>query len=427
MQFLRDFLNDGPKRIEARDKWVGENVMPFVPPELRQWLTVGDAINPVSDMRRAGEKARVVANPDRTTPERIGALGDVLVDSASVLAPAAAAKYSGKAAQGVVDSLAMASMPADDAAQRFMADQSGAFAGVRAKTSDLGALERAEDMTASGASRDDIWRDTGWFQGVDGMWRFEIDDSASRLRARTDEVALKKRPDLGASFQHQELFDAYPQLSELGLRPDYARASEVRGTYRGDENLVTISPFTLRDRGQARSTILHELQHGVQDIEGFSRGGNVRVGREVANDDLWGLAFKAQSKLDETVAALPPEYKRQWEMYLELGGDRRFNMEDRMMSNEVLAPVLELEWETRRLGEMAQSGVDADAAFEAYRRLAGETEARNVQRRQDFGPSARPAAPPWATQDVPDERQIVRVGDALRESAPDRLKNYLNQ
>ena len=51
------------------------------------------------------------------------------------------------------------------------------FAGPKAKTADVAAMDRAKEMAAQGLSRDDVWRETGWFTGADGKWRFEIDDS----------------------------------------------------------------------------------------------------------------------------------------------------------------------------------------------------------------------------------------------------------
>ena len=45
---------------------------------------------------------------------------------------------------------------------------------------------------------------------------------------------------------------------------------------------------------------------------------------------------------------------------------------------------------------------------QAYRSLAGEVEARNVQARMDMTPDERRARPPWETQDVPDDMQIIR-------------------
>jgi hypothetical protein len=52
---------------------------------------------------------------------------------------------------------------------------------------------------------------------------------------------------------------------------------------------------------------------------------------------------------------------------------------------------------------------DQQVAQELYKRLAGETEARNVQTRMNMSAEQRRASPPWTTQDVLDEDQIVRL------------------
>jgi hypothetical protein len=57
------------------------------------------------------------------------------------------------------------------------------------------------------------------------------------------------------------------------------------------------------------------------------------------------------------------------------------------------------------------------AASEYYSRLSGEVQARNVQTRRDMSAEERRATPPWQTQDVPDEQQIVRMSaDGPQES-----------
>jgi len=45
------------------------------------------------------------------------------------------------------------------------------FAGERAATADHRALDQAKQMEAEGLSREDVWRETGWFRGVDGKWQ----------------------------------------------------------------------------------------------------------------------------------------------------------------------------------------------------------------------------------------------------------------
>jgi hypothetical protein len=45
--------------------------------------------------------------------------------------------------------------------------------------------------------------------------------------------------------------------------------------------------------------------------------------------------------------------------------------------------------------------------FDTYQRLAGEVEPRNVQKRMDFSADERRQTPPWQTQDIEDEYQII--------------------
>ena len=45
--------------------------------------------------------------------------------------------------------------------------------------------------------------------------------------------------------------------------------------------------------------------------------------------------------------------------------------------------------------------------FDTYERLAGEVEARNVQKRMDFSADERRQTPPGRTQDIEDEYQII--------------------
>ena len=56
------------------------------------------------------------------------------------------------------------------------------FAGERASTADKMKLATAKEMLENGADsetvrRETVRRETGWFKGYDGKWRFEIDDS----------------------------------------------------------------------------------------------------------------------------------------------------------------------------------------------------------------------------------------------------------
>lgn len=60
------------------------------------------------------------------------------------------------------------------------------YAGTNAANADLEALEVAKGMAEQNVSAETIRQATGWFQGADGKWRFEIDDSGMRYSSRGD-------------------------------------------------------------------------------------------------------------------------------------------------------------------------------------------------------------------------------------------------
>lgn len=55
-------------------------------------------------------------------------------------------------------------------------------AGIGARTADSAALRRAEALEKSGTDNETIRQETGWYRGMDGQWRFEIDDSGMKTQ-----------------------------------------------------------------------------------------------------------------------------------------------------------------------------------------------------------------------------------------------------
>lgn len=224
------------------------------------------------------------------------------------------------------------------------------FLGAKAKTAMPDVLEYAQAMEKAGKSADEIWQTTGklgqpWMKGADGKWRFEVDDSTSSINGPLTVNA--RNNDIAKKFSHKAVFAAHPDAKKIAYvpaNPDVTYNGRYQTKQQGGwwgEN-VSISN---RDPDR-KSITLHEIQHAMQEREGFARGGSP--------EDF--LSSK-------TSTGLLPEADA------------------------------------------------AGGAFEAYRRLAGEAEARNVQARMNMSMDERIALPPWVTQDVPTEQQIVRFGD----------------
>ena len=393
---------------------------------------------------------------------------------------------------------------------KFRGPNNQTFAGVNAKTADKVALARAQNMEADGAGRDAIWDETGWFKGVDGKWRFEIDDSgakataaqtrqlrsdaldkqlgdaetASIIRHRADrngtsaEAAARdlstelgrpigpslvdaakartqsehkayiadleqqlsaKNPDmkLREAVGHSAAYDAYPDMAERPFKQFGLEGGlGTRAAY--DEPADTFLSSQFQRPDEELSSSLHEMQHGVQGREGFARGGSPEDG-----GGLNELTKKARGAFNRRVGEVTSS---EWAMSLEQDLAKRFGI-DRFRARQIIAvrgkDGLEMITKSEPKGAEISKFLQGDSRYQAisseiddayrsmiatpgygltnterYRRLAGETEARNVQTRRDFTPEERRARRPWETQDVPDDQQIVRFGSGKAESRP---------
>ena len=90
--------------------------------------------------------------------------------------------------------------------------------GQKAKTADKLKLSRAQEMQQAGKSREEIFDETGWWQGKDKQWRFEIKDDPNDIDLDAFEREEENRLPLKALYHNEALFKAYPQLANLEVR-----------------------------------------------------------------------------------------------------------------------------------------------------------------------------------------------------------------
>lgn len=72
-------------------------------------------------------------------------------------------------------------------------------------------------------------------------------------------------------LDYPELFAAYPQLQDIPIVQDYLPG--LYGQYSPAEGTIYLNR-NLESEQQVRSVLLHEVQHAIQHIEGFAKGGN---------------------------------------------------------------------------------------------------------------------------------------------------------
>ncbi|UOF76779.1 coil containing protein [Caudoviricetes sp.] len=357
------------------------------------------------------------------------------------------------------------------------ADIRKSFAGQSAKTADTMALSTAQARLRDGDDAEVVRQETGWFKGVDGKWRFEINDANAKIKERTQwtvkidgikakyDAALRKKfaaeedrnqflrsrgespsrissetkkttefkalqkalkaaesaadkardaltlAQLNGSLtkvsdvlEHRALFAAYPSVADVNVEFD---DNLLAGNARYSPASKTITLSKASDLDTILNMLLHEIQHNIQDIEGFARGGP--SGPSVWIGDYAPLAMAEYKKLLTGLKAplSIEEYAKQaW------GTDVvTQDVRDDYYKNYVPS----------HSNALKKQGLDKElqitAGWNVYKKLAGEVEARNTETRRTMTAAQRRATPPSATADVPDADTLVVFNGERMESA----------
>ena len=265
------------------------------------------------------------------------------------------------------------------------------FAGEGAKTADHGALKVAKDMKAAGVPDEQIHAKTKWtFAFADGKPRFEIDDSAAKLRIMPRANQMLKAQTVDDFMAHPELLSAHPDLAKTDIRLSRSESGS-KGAYLPEQNTIELAglsdtaPYSMAN--DVKSTTLHELQHAIQQREGFARGGSPEMFMRGYQNKLKDLNSQV-TDINQQMRAVSgtPQY-------------------DELMNarSGIVKQIQAIE---------GRDGLGAlEAANKDYRRLAGEAEARLTQSRMNMTPAERAASYPPSMFDVPVKDQIVRYGD----------------
>ena len=238
----------------------------------------------------------------------------------------------------------------DAMTERFGSEQArfASVGSLAAARLGIGGLADAERMEREGADRTAIWRQTGWWRGRDGKWRVEVpdlklrDDFETLFYNRENEAhKFKRTADVRRYFdthritvadivddESDALLIAYPDIANMSVEitedPYIFGKFDTIGSPKRGYIVLNTEAFKTYNRNP-NEVFAHEIQHAIQFIEGWGRGGNTE-------------------------------------------------------------------------------NVD----YNKYRLYSGEVEARNTERRLSMSPEERASTPPWETEDVDDENQIVR-------------------
>lgn len=274
---------------------------------------------------------------------------------------------------------------------------------------------------------------TGWERGADGKWRYEIADSKlndmmdvdgkGKMVKRHKEDMLWTSGKLGEVVVAPELFKAYPKLKDVRLETDSIMNNlPSNGEYNAKTNTITIHADELK---YLDSILNHEIQHAIQHIEGFARGGNpeylqwrIEAAKKEWRARAWADALRDKAEemgehynQVEVEKALIDEYKEmgmdndEWmpDKETRIKGFNYFarGYADRSFDEDIRA---------FRLNESTRSDYDS---YVEYTKLGGEVEARNVQSRMNMSPEERRKTLAEETEDVARKDQIFLYGDSV--------------
>ena len=114
---------------------------------------------------------------------------------------------------------------------------------------------------------------TGWERGKDGKWRYEIMDSDiddAKIYENMEQNDIPFTMKLSDVYKNEELLTAYPSLKDIDVKFTDELENGTKGQFEGKK----IKLSTDYSINSIRSTLIHEIQHAIQDIEGFAKGGN---------------------------------------------------------------------------------------------------------------------------------------------------------
>lgn len=275
------------------------------------------------------------------------------------------------------------------------------YAGQNAKSANLQTLREAQEMQKAGTDMESIRKATGWHLGMEGKWRFEIDDSGMQLRS--DAADLSNYTTLGELVDAPELFEAYPQLKDVRLAFANLEDGE-RGYFSSGDNTIVLSEEL---RGAPEDTLVHEIQHAIQDVEGFASGASPEywARREYASGDL--VTERLQREYDRTLNRLSRADQNQYIRYMELERelDRLFLSDENSEDGKRYAK-LEAEQDAlyealypnqwfRDLLDLSRRMTDAPGEYRRmYENTAGEIEARDAAARRRMTAEERRATMP---------------------------------
>ena len=211
----------------------------------------------------------------------------------------------------------------------------------------------AEEALRKGARREDIFFDTGtWVNPPDSIWRQELDDSVMIINPAMINSSISVGSPayyLERTIEHNDLFKAAPHLRKTRTFLTIDPSKELGGKFYPGANVIEVNRENLAG---VRSSLIHEVGHGIQRPAGMATGGSP----------------------DVITPEMMPHYNSWKQFFLDNGIDA--------------------------------ASAHRDASYSAYKHLFGEAEVRATQARLHMKKDQR-------RQTFPEDSFDINIADAI--------------
>ena len=359
------------------------------------------------------------------------------------------------------------------------------FAGDNALNADNEMLKKAKEMYNDFESSETIRKETGWHLGTDGKWRFEIDDSQMKVFTSGDALFRKEHPEytrlqelydkfwdgtitdaeqkeftdlnktwggelarlrtrlqrgnarLADIIQHDVLFENYPQLEDVRIK--LADLDRATGAYAVDGSEIRIDEDLFRNEYQEAKrdgTLIHEIQHAIQDIEGFAMGANfdmINAAISATEDEVRAADKYYESAADDLLDALDDAgYFNKYGEDIDITSEdelSRIRDEYRDTDPDIEELVDELEDSQKDLQESQNKLRELRnmSPAEFYKYAAGEVEARDTANRLNYSEDERRETRPDIDSPSIQVEDYLGKYDGGSYSIPDYSKKEYNR
>lgn len=140
----------------------------------------------------------------------------------------------------------------------------------------INAYDTAQKLAKQNIDNEQIRQKTGWFQDKNGDWKYEFSDKDMSLK--NIKIKSDKTYKLSDILEHDTLFTLYPQLKELKVQ--VKNMDKIGGNYNKNNKSITLSTNSIKNNKVTEGTLIHEIQHAIQDIEGHELGTTSKLSKK---------------------------------------------------------------------------------------------------------------------------------------------------